>query len=164
MIVKWLIIPAFYLLYWGMCYINTGTDRKNLAGLRSYPDEVQSRVMEQLGDDVPKARSKFTTLLSNLALFTVLFSVIGLVFKDILAFDGIASAFCYFLLLGEGLGLFDLIVIDLLWWRNTERIRFSFLPERDHYRDPTKHIESFFRGVPLFIAVAILSAGIVTLF
>ncbi len=35
---KWLVLPAFWLLYWGICFICTGTDKKNLMGLRSYPD------------------------------------------------------------------------------------------------------------------------------
>ena len=78
-------------------------------------------------------------------------------------FDGYLSAFWYFLLLGEGLGLFDLVVIDLLWWRSTPRIRFSFLPDKAAYQDPGKHIGSFVRGIPLFAAVAALSAAIVTL-
>ena len=43
---------------------------------------------------------------------------------------GYLPTFWYFLAFGEGLGLFDLLVIDLLWWRNTKRIRFSFLPEK----------------------------------
>ena len=41
---KWLIIPAFWFLYWGICFLCTGTDKKNLAGLRSYPDAVQNIV------------------------------------------------------------------------------------------------------------------------
>lgn len=49
--------------------------------------------------------------------------------------------------------MFDLVIIDLLWWRNTKRIRFSFLPEQSHYQDPTKHISSFLRGIPLFALV-----------
>ena len=63
---------------------------------------------------------------------------------------------------GEGLGLFDLLVIDLLWWRNTKRIRFSFLPEKKYYQNPKNHIESFLRGIPLFAAAAALTALIVT--
>ena len=41
---KTIIVAAFYFLYWGVCFIGTGTDRKNLLGLRSYPEAVQSRV------------------------------------------------------------------------------------------------------------------------
>ena len=160
---KWLIIPAFYFLYWGLCFLCTGTDRKNLAGLRSYPDAVQNIVRERLGDKAPKEKSIPAILLSNLVLFTVVFSALGLIFRSALAFDGYLSAFWYFLLLGEGLGLFDLLVIDLLWWRNSGRIRFSFLPEKERYQDPSKHIGSFVRGIWLFAAAAALSAWVVAL-
>ena len=161
---KIIIIIAFYFLYWGMCYLGTGTDKKNLLGLRSYPGEVQDRVRSdpQLAQDVPKAKSTVAILLSNLLLFTVLFSVLGLALKSVLNLNGYLPAFWYFLAFGEGLGVFDLLVIDLLWWRNTKRIRFSFLPEKEYYQDPKKHIESFWRGIPLFAAIAALTALIVT--
>lgn len=92
-----------------------------------------------------------------------MFSIIGIVLKGFLSFDGYLSAFWYFLLLGEGLGLFDLVVIDLLWWRNARRIRFSFLPEKADYQDPSKHVGSFVRGIPLFAVAAALSAATATL-
>ncbi len=160
---KWLVLPAFWLLYWGICVLCTGTDKRNLAGLRSYPDEVQAVVRERLGKEDPGRKSVFQALLENLILFTAVFSVIGIALKGALAFDGWLSAFLYFLLLGEGLGLFDLVVVDLLWWRNTRRTRFSFLPDRAAYQDPSKHIGSFVRGIPLFAAVAALSATAATM-
>lgn len=83
--------------------------------------------------------------------------------QGILGLNEFCTAFGFFLALGEGLGVFDLVVIDLLWWRNTKRIRFSFLPEKSHYQDPSKHIGSFLRGNPLFAIVAVPAAGIVTL-
>ena len=164
MSMKWLVLPAFWLMYWGICFICTGTDKKNLAGLRSYPDEVQAVVRARLGDEAPKDKSIPSILLGNLLLFTVVFSIVGIALRGLLSFDGYFSAFWYFLLLGEGLGLFDLVVIDLLWWRNTQRIRFSFLPNKAAYQDPSKHIGSFVRGIPLFAVVAALSAAVVTLF
>ena len=163
MSMKWFVLPAFWLLYWGICFICTGTDKKNLAGLRSYPDEVQAVVRERLGDEAPKDKSIPSILLGNLLLFTVVFSILGIALKGLLSFDDYFSAFWYFLLLGEGLGLFDLVVIDLLWWRNTQRTRFSFLPNKAAYQDPSKHIGSFVRGIPLFAVAAALSAAIVTL-
>ena len=132
---KILIAIAFYFLHWGICFLGTGTDRKNLIGLRSYPEEVQTRVRSdpQLGNAVPKAKSTAAIWLSNLILFTALFSVLGLALKRMLNLSDYLSAFWYFLVFGEGLGLFDLLVIDLLWWRSTKRIRFSFLPEKQSY-------------------------------
>ena len=163
MSMKWLVLPVFWLLYWGICFVCTGTDKKNLAGLRSYPDEVQAVVRARLGDEAPKDKSIPSILLGNLLLFTAVFSIVGIALKGLLSFDGYLSAFWYFLLLGEGLGLFDLVVIDLLWWRNTQRTRFSFLPNKAAYQDPSKHIGSFVRGIPLFAVVAALSAAVVTL-
>ena len=159
---KWLIIPVFLLLYWGICFLCTGTDKKNLAGLRSYPDAVQNIVREKLAE-APKEKSIPSILIGNLILFTVVFSALGLALKNVLAFEDYLSAFRYFLILGEGLGLFDLLVIDLLWWRNTKRIRFSFLPDKEIYQDPSKHIGSFVRGIPLLAVIAALSAWVVTL-
>ena len=161
---KIIIAIVFYFLYWGICFLGTGTDKKNLIGLRSYPDAVQNRVRSdpQLGKDVPKARSTAAIWLSDLLLFTVLFSVLGLALKSVLKLDGYLSAFWYFLAFGEGLGLFDLLMIDLLWWRSTKRIRFSFLPEKKYYQDPKKHMESFLHGIPLFAVIAALTALIVT--
>ncbi len=159
---KWIIIPVFWLLYWLMCFLGTGTDKKNLVSLSSYPDSVQKIVRERM-ENVPNNKSVLSILVGNLIFFTLIFVLIGLALKKILAFDSFLSAFLYFLILGEGLGLFDLLVIDLMWWRNTERIRFSFLPEKSYYLDMEKHIISFVRGIPLFTLVALLSARLLML-
>lgn len=158
-----IIAIVFYFLYGGVCFLGTGTDKKNLIGLRPYPEEVQNRVRSdpELSKAVPREKSTVSILLGNLLLFTVLFSVLGLALKGVLDLHDYRSAFWYFLAFGEGLGLFDLLVIDLLWWRNTKRIRFSFLPEKGSYQDPKKHIEAFWRGIPLFAAIAALTALIV---
>ncbi len=162
---KLLVAVVFYLVYWGICYLATGTDKKNLIGLRSYPEEVQECVRKHSGEigPIPKAKSIMEILLSNLLMFTVAFSILGLALRGVLGLEGYWPAFWYFLALGEGLGLFDLLVIDLLWWRGTKRIRFSFLPDKDCYQNPDKHIQSFVRGIPLFAAIAALTAGVVTL-
>ena len=129
-------------------------------GLRSYPINVQKIVREKM-DNAPKAKSIPNILISNILLFTIVFSIMGLLFKNIYNFNNYLSAFIYFLLLGEGLGLFDLLIIDLLWWRNTKRIRFSFLTDKQYYQDSKMHIDSFIRGIPLFIVV--VSALITTI-
>ncbi len=164
MTAKMITALAFYLLYWFICFLCTGTDEKNLAGLRSYPDEVQRAVREHsvLGKRAPREKSLSSILIGNLILFTVVFSVLGLSLKSVLGLNDFITAFWFFLALGEGLGVFDLLVIDLLWWRNTKRIRFSFLPEKKHYQNPDKHVGSFVRGIPLFAAVALNCALLVT--
>lgn len=162
---KCVIIIVFYFLYWGICFLATGSDKKNLAGLRSYPESVQKKVRESgLVKEEKKAPSLLSVLISNTLLFTAVFSLIGLVFRKTLSFESYLDAFLYYLIFGEGLGLFDLVVIDLLWWRSSKRIRFSFISDKSEYRNPEKHIASFLRGIPVFAAVAALTSLIVTLF
>ncbi len=43
---KYIIAFAFYFFYWFVCFLGTGTNKKNLSGLRSYPDTVQQAVRE----------------------------------------------------------------------------------------------------------------------
>lgn len=161
---KGFVALLFYLLYWLICYLCTGTDRKNLAGLRSYPEAVQQAVRSHadLGQAAPRPKSIALVLFGNILLFTTVFALLGLGLKNLLGLTHFATAFWFYLLLGEGLGVFDLLVIDLLWWRNTPRIRFSFLPDQAAYRDPSNHVASFLRGIPMFALVAVLSAAIVT--
>ena len=91
---KIIVAIAFYFLYWGVCFLGAGADRKNLIGLRSYPDEIQTRVQSdpQLGQAVPKAKSTAAILFSNFLLFTVVFSVLGLALKSVLGLNNYLSA------------------------------------------------------------------------
>lgn len=153
------------LLFWGSCYMGTGTDKKNIGTFRSYPDEVQNRVYQDeiLGKMIPKKRSASITIISNILLFTVVFTIIGLVGRGALGLQDFKTAAWYFFWLGEGLNLFDLVVIDICWWRNTKRIRFSCVPEKEAYQNPKKHVGSFLRGIPMFAVVAVIVGWIVTL-
>lgn len=105
--------------YWFCCFLGTGTDKKNLAGLRSYPENVQQVVRKHktFGKIAPKEKSMISVLLGNILLFTVVFSVLGLALKNPLGLNDFGTTFCFFLALGEGLGVFDFVIIDLLWWR-----------------------------------------------
>ena len=85
-------------------------------------------------------------------LFSVIFGVVGVILK----MDGLWNNLLYFLIMGIGLNLFDLLIIDILWWYNTKRIRFEELDASvEEYKNPQKHIMAFFRGVPVFVCVAI---------
>ena len=49
-------------------------------GLRSYPINVQKIVREKM-NNAPKAKSIPNILISNILLFTIVFSIMGLLFK-----------------------------------------------------------------------------------
>lgn len=165
MIVKVMVMVAFCLLFWAGCYLGTGTDQKNIKGFRSYPLSVQ-RLIEKdknLALMIPKQTSMLVTAVSNAIVFAVIFTIIGIILKFTVGFNGFVDAFIYLLVFGEVLNLFDLAVIDLLWWRNSQRIRFSSIPDKNLYQSPKKHIDSFLRGIPVFAIAAVIGAAIISL-
>lgn len=147
-----------YGLFFLMCYLGTGTPEKNMKSFYSYPDKIQEKIYanEKLAVMIPKKTSYLASFVSNYVLFTVIFLVVGL----ILQIDGLWNNILYFLVVGIGLNLFDWLIIDMLWWRNTKRIRFEELSVgAKEYKNPKKHILAFFRGIPVFICVA-LTVGV----
>lgn len=144
-----------------LCFVGTGTDDKNLKNYMSYPDQVQeaiSRIGEYQGKY--KERGKFAIFFGNFIFFTFLFFLLALTFRR----RDFTDNFLSLLILGEGLNLFDLLIIDLLWWRNTKRIRFSKISDKSLYQDPKKHLASFLRALVMYFLVAILDGYLLTLF
>ena len=148
-------------VFFGVCYLGTGTDQKNLKYYSSYPDKVQNRIQE-----IAEYRGKFketgkvSVWAAHFFLFTFLFLLLGIPIRQ----ENFAYNFICLLILGQTLNVFDLFVIDLLWWRNSERIRLSKIPQKELYRDPKKHIEAFIRALLLYFFVALVDGHLLTLF
>lgn len=157
-----LVILSLSLIFWLVCYLSTGSDKKNISGLRSYPDEVIKKVKEneELKSYIKKDKSKLNIFISNLILFFIIFFIVDVILNYTLTFNSELEIFIFTLIMGEFINLFDLVVIDLLWWRNTKRIRFSFIKDKEEYQNPKKHLDSFYRGILMYLLVSAL----VTLF
>ena len=97
---------------------------------------------------------------SNLILFLIVLFVLGLFVRE----DDFLHNFICLTILGQGLNLFDLLVIDLLWWRNSQRTRFSKIPEKEPYHNPRKHIEAFGRAFLMYLLIAMIDGWLLTLF
>ncbi|KXB32879.1 ABC transporter permease [Atopobium deltae] len=148
-------------VFFGVCFLSTGTDEKNLRNYISYPDEVQERIKETkeyLGKY--KETGIFDVWMVNFLIFSVLFLLLGSIIRQ----TKFMHNFISLLIVGEILNVFDLIVIDLLWWRNTKRIRLSKIPQKELYQNPKKHIEAFLRAMVLYFFVAVLDGYLLTLF
>lgn len=149
------------LIFFGLCYLGTGTDEKNLKNYDSYPYVVQSKIKEIVEYQGKfKERSKISIFFGNFIIFSLLFFILGLKIRQ----ASFIKNFLALSILGQGLNIFDLIIIDLLWWRNTKRIRFTKIPEKTLYQNPKKHIEAFLRAILMYFLIALVDGYILTLF
>ena len=147
--------------FFGLCFLGTGTDKKNLRNYMSYPDDVQKRIKEiEEYQGKYKETGSFVVWIANFLLFTILFLLLGIVIRQ----TSFKHNFISLLILGETLNIFDLIVIDLLWWGNTKRIRLSKIPQKELYQNPKKHIEAFLRALILYFFIAMIDGYLLTLF
>lgn len=149
------------LLFFALCILGTGTDEKNLKSYSSYPDEVKDRIKEiKEYQGKYREKNKKDVWIGNFILFLILFIILGIPIKE----KNFIHNFISVLILGQALNIFDLIVIDLLWWRNSKRIRLSKISQKELYQNPKKHIEAFLRAVVLYFLVAVVDGYILTLF
>lgn len=155
-------------VFWGCCYINTGGDEKNIKAYATYPDEVQAYVRNdsELKEQIEKANllvspNPVKTFLANTVLFLAVLFLLGIFVRT----DSFAVNLLRLNIIGQGLNLFDYLVIDLLWWRNTKRIRFQGTENQPElYRNPKKHTVSFVKGIVMFFLVALADGILLTLF
>ncbi|CVH76403.1 hypothetical protein BN3662_01551 [Clostridiales bacterium CHKCI006] len=149
------------IIFFLLCFGGTGTDDKNLKSYSSYPDKVQNQIKEIIEYQGRfKESNKIIVFISNFLLFLPLFFILGLFIRE----NNFYHNFIYLNIIGQSLNIFDLLIIDLLWWRNTKRIRFTKIPEKELYQNPQKHIQSFIRGFILYLIIAIIDGYILTLF
>ena len=146
------------LIFFLICYISTGSDEKNIKNYASYPDSIQKIIhsKEHLNEKI-KIISPIRTFLSNIVLFGIVFLSVGYLIKE----TNFKDNFFNILIMGEILNVFDFIIIDMLWWRNSKRIRFSGTENMiEEYKNSKKHFISFIKGIFVFLIVAIID-GIV---
>lgn len=96
---------------------------------------------------------------SNFLLFLFVLFILGLFIKE----NGFTHNFLCLSIIGQGLNIFDLFIVDLLWWRNTKRVRLRKMPEKELYQNPKKHIEAFIRAFIMYLLIALIDGYILTL-
>lgn len=144
-----------YLLFFILCFLGTGSDEKNIKSYYSYPDIIQDEIRKSGRFQIPKKHSYALTFLSNTLVFTAVFVLIGILIHE--------KNFWYFLLLGEGLNLFDLLVVDLIWWQHSQKVRLTGIGNPEDYLGTEKHVKTFLRAVPVFAIAAFLTTEFLNL-
>lgn len=152
-------IVILCIIFFLICFLGTGTDDKNLKNYSSYPDEVQNRIQSIVQYQGKfKEMNKAVTFILNFLLFLFILFICGLFIKE----NNFIDNFICLSIIGQALNIFDLLIIDLLWWRNTKRIRFTKIPEKALYQNPKKHIESFGRAFVMYQLIAMIDGYILT--
>ena len=147
-------------LFLEICYCNTGSDEKNIKSYSSYPDEVQKIVKQDpiLANKI-KTPMPIVDFISNIVIFGVVFLIFGFFIRD----KSFEHNFIKLLILGQSLNAFDFFVIDMLWWRNSKRVRFTAAKDRDIYKNPRKHLISFLKGILVFLIISIIDGLLLSL-
>lgn len=149
------------LIFWGICFLNTGSDEKNIKSFASYPDEIQ-KIVKENPELQPKIKS--TSSVVSFASNILVFGIVLFIFRLFLKKPSFKTNFINLLILGQALNAFDFFVIDMLWWRRSKRIRFEGTKDRaELYSNPKKHFISFLKGIALFLIVALIDGLILSL-
>ncbi len=149
------------ILFWGICYLGTGSDEKNIKSYSSYPDEVQKLVREnsRLSGKI-KITNAVTSFFSNMIVFGMVLFIFGFFIRQ----KSFMGNFVNLSILGQSLNLFDFLIIDMLWWRNTKRIRFTGTEEMAHlYKNPKKHFISSLKGIIVFLLIAVIDGVLLSI-
>lgn len=141
------------LIFFGICFLETGSDEKNIKNFDSYPDEIQDVIInnDRLKNKIVR-KSSYKSFLSNVFIFSIVLFLFGFIIKT----DSCKQNFINILILGEVLNAFDFFFIDMIWWRNAKRVRFKGTEKLESaYKNPKKHIKSFLKGILVFVIVAL---------
>ena len=145
-----------------IAYFGTGSDEKNLRSFGSYPKKVQERIRKNHAlDGKYREPNLVVSLLSNFIVFSIVLFLLGLMVKT----DSYFINFLYLFFIGQIGNVFDLCVLDMLWWRNSKRVRVSGTEDmHKEYQDLTPHLHAFYRALVMFTVIAAVDGALLLLF
>ena len=135
--------------------------RKPINTLYNYPPKIQERVrsLEEYKDAVPTKKHKIAVKLSACILFVV---ILSLILRYINGYTSFPAAFGWGFLLWTIVNLWDVIVLDIIWFCHDPRFVFKGTEDMlKDYHDYLFHIKGFFIGEGLALLVCALSGMVV---
>ena len=135
--------------------------RKPINTLYNYPPKIQERVrsLEEYKDAVPTKKNKIAVKLIACILFVV---ILSLILRYINGYTSFPAAFGWGFLLWTIVNLWDVIVLDIIWFCHDPRFVFKGTEDMlKDYHDYLFHIKGFFIGEGLALLVCALSGMVV---
>ncbi|MCB2290161.1 hypothetical protein LGK97_10315 [Clostridium sp. CS001] len=143
-------------------WIGTKDDKTKLKGFYYYPKEIRERILAipEYKKYIPKESARKVNFISSFLLFIVIFLVCSI-------FNGTNSFWASFensIVLGVVMNLYDLLILDILWFSNAKRPKITGTEDMTkEYHNPKVHVEAFFRGVAMTFVGAFLVGAIFTI-
>ena len=137
--------------------------REPIKSLYNYPPKIQERVksLDEYKDRIPTQKNKLAAKLGACVLFVV---VLSLILRYVNGYTTFLRAFGYGFLLWTIVNLWDVIVLDIIWFCHDPHFVFKGTEDMiADYHDYWFHIKGFFIGEVLACAVCAI-AGLVVQF
>ena len=135
--------------------------RKPINTLYNYPPRIQERVksLDEYKNIIPTQKNKLAAKLVACVLFVV---ILSLILRFINGYTTFPEAFGYGFLLWTIVNLWDVIVLDIIWFCHDPRFVFKGTEDMvQDYHDYWFHIKGFFIGEVLAFVLCALSGLVV---
>ena len=127
--------------------------REPIKTLYNYPPKIQERVksLDEYKDKIPMQKNKLAAKLGACVLFV---TVLSLILRYVNGYTTFLQAFGFGFLLWTIVNLWDVIVLDILWFCHDPRFVFKGTEDMvSDYHDYWFHIKGFFIGEALALVV-----------
>lgn len=132
-----------------------------IASILNYPNKIRERV-----ESIPEYKSSINKIEKEhfsekiVAIFIVIaLSTILIWFSQKRTF---VDAFLYGFALFTVVNLWDLVVIDWVWFAHSKKVRIPGTEDMDkEYRDYIFHLFGFFKGTLIGFAISLISSGLI---
>lgn len=128
--------------------------------LYNYPPKIQERVklMEEYKDKIPTQKNK---IVAKSIASLVIIIILSLILKYINGYNSFIEGFKYCFLLWTIVNLYDVIIMDIMWFCHDKRFVFIGTEDMvDEYHNYWFHIKGFFVGEILALFISFI-VGIV---
>ena len=135
--------------------------RKPINTLYNYSPRIQERVksLDEYKNIIPTQKNKLAAKLVACVLFVV---ILSLILRFINGYTTFPEAFGYGFLLWTIVNLWDVIVLDIIWFCHDPRFVFKGTEDMvQDYHDYWFHIKGFFIGEVLALVICALSGLVV---
>ena len=142
------------LLFTVMVYMMS---REPIKTLYNYPPRIQERVksLAEYRDQIPTQKNKVTTKIAALVVFVI---VLSLILRYVNGYTTFSEAFGYGFLLWTVVNLWDLIVLDIIWFCHDPHFVLKGTEDMtEDYHDYGFHFKGFLIGESLALAVCALA-------